>query len=101
MANAANLNRGDKVRVRALVPPGHVRTPWYLRGKNGVIERRLGTTMNPEQLAYGLKSGDVELLRVRFTMREVWGEDCECPDDTLDAEIFAHWLERIEWSDAA
>ena len=23
-------------------PPGHIRTPWYLRGKMGEVERRLG-----------------------------------------------------------
>ncbi len=27
------------VRVKPLMPPGHVRTPAYLRGKVGVIER--------------------------------------------------------------
>ena len=98
MANAVKLKRGDKVRVRALEPPGHVRTPWYLRGKNGIIERRLGQAPNPEQLAYGLTSCDVELMRVRFTMREIWGENCECPDDTLDAEVLSHWLEQVECS---
>ena len=30
---------------------------------------------------------------MRFTMREIWGDGAERPDDTLDAEIFAHWVE--------
>lgn len=83
----------ERVRVRNWTPKGlHVRAPWYLRGREGVIERRLGAYGNPEQLAYGLAADRVELLRVRFTMRELWGDDAENPDDTLDAEIFAHWL---------
>lgn len=81
------------VRVKALMPPGHLRTPAYLRGKVGVVERPLGEFANPERLAYGLPAENRALLRVRFTMRELWGAHAERPDDTLDAEIYAHWLE--------
>jgi len=48
----------ERVRVRAMMPPGHVRTPAYLRGKTGVIERPLGRFPNPEQRAYGLDAAD-------------------------------------------
>jgi nitrile hydratase len=85
----------ERVRVRAMMPPGHVRTPAYLRGKRGVIERKLGPSRNPEQLAYGLPAETQPLYRVRFTMAELWGEAAEAPGDTLDAEIFGHWLERV------
>ncbi len=83
----------ERVRVRCAAPPGHVRVPWYLRGKTGIIECRLGSFGNPEQLAYGLDAPHVELLRVRFRMEELWGNGCEKPDDTLDAEVHAHWIE--------
>lgn len=87
----------ERVRVKAWTPRGfHVRAPWYLRGKTGVVERRLGAFRNPEDLAYHRPAPKIELLRVRFTMRELWGEAAENPDDTLDAEIFAHWLEPAE-----
>lgn len=86
----------DRVRVRTMMPPGHVRTPAYLRGKSGVIERALGPFPNPEQLAYRQRAGQRPLYRVRFTMAEIWGPQAENPDDTLDAEIFAHWLEPAE-----
>ncbi|MDJ0630294.1 MAG: nitrile hydratase subunit beta [Rhodobacter sp.] len=82
----------DRVRVRAMMPPGHVRTPAYLRGKTGIIERPLGRFGNPEELAYGRRDDTRELYRVRFTMAEVWGDAAERPTDTIDAEIFAHWL---------
>ncbi len=86
----------QKVRVKAMMPPGHVRAPTYLRGKTGVIERALGAFANPEQLAYGLEAEQQPLYRVRFTMAEIWGAAAERPTDTLDAEIFAHWLEPVE-----
>ena len=85
----------ERVRVKAMTPPGHVRAPWYLRGKVGVIERAQGAFGNPEQLAYGLKAERRALYRVRFTMAEVWGEAAERPTDTVDAEIYDHWLERL------
>lgn len=84
----------ERVRVLDHMPPGHVRTPWYLRGKTGVIERRLGSFANPEALAYGRHDETGVLYRVRFTMAEIWGADAERPEDTLDAEIYDHWLER-------
>ena len=90
----------ERVRVRADMPPGHVRTPAYLRGKQGVIERRLGTFPNPEESAYGHAGTPTALLRVRFAMSEVWGNAAEAPNDTIDAEIFAHWLEAVEDSHA-
>ena len=86
----------DLVRVKTMMPPGHIRTPAYLRGKTGVIERDLGPFKNPEQLAYGLPADTKTLLRVRFSMLEIWGDAAECPTDTLDAEIYAHWLEPVD-----
>ena len=79
-----------------MMPPGHVRAPAYLRGKTGVIERTLGAFKNPEKLAYGLKAEKQPLYRVRFTMAEIWGAAAEHPTDTLDAEIYAHWLEPVD-----
>ncbi|RMF39416.1 MAG: nitrile hydratase subunit beta [Alphaproteobacteria bacterium] len=87
----------ERVRVKALGTWGlHVRTPAYLRGKTGIVERRLGPYPNPEQLAYGLKAEALPVFRVRFTMAELWGAQAENPDDTLEAEIYAHWLEPAD-----
>jgi len=86
----------DRVRVSTMMPPGHIRTPAYLRGKTGVVERELGLFGNPEQLAYGLEGNRTSLFRVRFRMADIWGKAAENPDDTLDAEIFGHWLTQKE-----
>jgi nitrile hydratase len=91
----ASFVADQTVRVRADIPPGHVRTPYYLRGKIGVIERTLGPFPNPEDLAYGVRAQNLQLLRVRFDMSEVWGDAAERPTDTIEAEIYAHWLEKV------
>lgn len=83
------------VRVKTMMPPGHVRAPAYLRGKSGVVERALGAFSNPEQLAYGLPAPKKALFRVRFTMAELWGDAAETPNDTVDAELYDHWLEEV------
>ena len=88
---------GDTVRVRPGAAPGHMRTPWYLRGHTGRVERICGDFANPEELAYHRDGGPARALyRVRFTMAEVWGEAAERARDTVDAEIFEHWLEPAD-----
>ena len=82
---------GMRVTIKDMSPPGHVRTPHYLRGKTGVIERVLGRFENPEQRAYKLPAPERQLYRVRFNMAELWGTS-EAPTDTLDAEIYEHWI---------
>lgn len=85
---------GTPVRVRQAAPPGHVRTPWYIRGKCGVIERLCGSFRNPEELAYA-RNGlpKVPLYRVRFRQLDVWSDYRGAAGDTLDVEIYQHWLE--------
>ena len=48
-----SLDVGQRVRVKTGDPPGHIRTPEYLRGREGVIERRQGAFRNPEEVAFG------------------------------------------------
>jgi nitrile hydratase len=90
----ARFKPGDRVRVLKSEPPGHVRTPYYCRGHVGVVERLCGAFPNPEELAYrraGLPA--TTLYRVRFRSRELWPGYREDPADTLDIEIYEHWLE--------
>ena len=91
----ARFRIGDAVVVKGLSHDGHVRTPSYLKGKRGVIERDFGAWPNPEQLAYG-KPGWPRKTNywVRFTMDEIWGGAGDyAPGDTIVAEIYEHWLE--------
>lgn len=85
---------GDPVRVREDDPPGHMRTPFYTRGKPGVVVARHGTFRNPEELAYG-KPGLPEkpLYMVRFRQADLWPDYAGPADDHLEADIYEHWLE--------
>ena len=86
---------GDRVRVRRAYPPGHLRTPYYIRGQAGVIERACRESRNPEELAFGRRdSPTVMLYRVRFLLAGVWSDYAGAGCDTIDVEIYEHWLEE-------
>lgn len=93
-AHTPRFVAGDRVAVRRAEPPGHVRTPFYIRGKHGVVERLCGVFGNPEELAYARPGlPEQPLYRVRFLQRDVWPKYAGNPDDTVDVEIYQHWLE--------
>ncbi|MGP9818612.1 SH3-like domain-containing protein [Salinarimonas sp. NSM] len=88
------LTPGTTVRVRRAFPPGHTRTPWYVRGRAGVVERFVGRFPNPEALGYGLgPTPRVALYRVRFAMADIWEDYAGPSGDSLDVEIYEHWLQ--------
>lgn len=78
---------GDRVRVAARGHDGHHRTPAYVKGCTGVVERVHGAFANPETRAYG---GDglpaVPLYLVRLTGGDV----------AVSVDVFEHWLEPAE-----
>jgi nitrile hydratase subunit beta len=87
------FNVGDRVAIKRAFPPGHRRTPYYVRGKVGVIERICGAFPNPEELAYGFDGRPAKVLyRVRFEQKHVWPDYRGPARDTVDMEIFEHWL---------
>jgi nitrile hydratase len=91
---APRFRAGDAVRVLASEGAGHVRTPAYIRGKPGVVERFCGFFRNPEELAYAREGLPRRALyRVRFRMTDVWTDYAGPTSDSLDVEIFEHWLE--------
>ena len=90
------FNVGDRIAIKRNFPPGHRRTPFYIRGKHGVIERICGAFANPEELAYGFDGEPKKVLyRVRFLQKHVWPHYNGPQHDTIDMEIFEHWLEPV------
>ncbi|HWO41876.1 MAG TPA: SH3-like domain-containing protein [Candidatus Eisenbacteria bacterium] len=89
----ARFKPGDRVRVRMEDRPGHIRTPWYIRGKTGWVERVHGEFLNPESLGHG---GDGlpkrPLYLVAFEQPEVWGA-YGARRDKLLVDIYEHWLD--------
>ena len=85
---------GQQVRVRKVDAPGHIRTPHYIRGRTGVIERFVGYFRNPEELAYGRSGRPLRALyRVRFVQSTVWSDYRGAAADTLDIDLYEHWLQ--------
>ncbi len=89
------LEAGQRVRVRDDWPetrgPCHIRTPHYLRGEIGTVERHLGDFPNPEDLAFARPAPAKALYHVRFDLPMHWPEGRA--GDALVVEIFEHWLE--------
>jgi nitrile hydratase len=86
---------GAAVRVKNDWPetrgPCHIRTPHYLRGRAGTVQRALGAFPNPEDLAFARPAPVRALYHVRFDQPAVWQQGK--PGDELLVEIFEHWLE--------
>ena len=87
---------GDRVQVKRSFPPGHRRTPYYIRGMQGVIERICGAFPNPEELAYGFDGNPRRVLyRVRFPQHRVWAHYMGPERDVIEMEIYEHRREPV------
>ena len=87
---------GQAVRIAVRPALGHCRTPWYLRGKTGIVASVQGTYRDPERLAYHRPGLPAQVLyKVRFKQSELWGRYRGPASDHLEADIFEHWLEPL------
>ena len=83
---------GDRVQVKFEDRPGHLRTPWYVRGKTGWIERVYGEFLNPESLAFGRDGLPKKTLYlVAFHQSDLW--DKAKKTDKVLVDIYEHWLD--------
>eukprot|EP00929_Paragymnodinium_shiwhaense_P021049 TRINITY_DN13833_c0_g1_i1.p1 TRINITY_DN13833_c0_g1~~TRINITY_DN13833_c0_g1_i1.p1 ORF type:complete len:495 (+),score=66.82 TRINITY_DN13833_c0_g1_i1:56-1486(+) len=90
---------GDKVQVleehllsRWRKP--HLRTPGYIFGARGTVERCCGAFHDPEFLAFRGAVRHQHLYRVRFSQKEVWPEYEGPAHDTVVVEIYESWLQK-------
>lgn len=100
MTDTACLTPGTRVRVRDAFPPGHVRTPAYVRGCHGTIHAFLGHFPNAEEMAYGRPgTPPLPLYQVRFERSEIWAapdghhDEHTGEDHALILDLYEHWLE--------
>ena len=88
---------GQLVRIADRAHEGHHRTPSYLKGKVGRIERLHASFTNPETRAYGADGLPTRpLYLVRFAQRDLWPDYRGQAGDQLYADLFDHWLEEAE-----
>lgn len=86
---------GAAVRVDGREQEGHVRTPRYIRGKQGVVREVCGAHPDPEKLGAGRLGVPFRMLyRVSFSQREVWPDYRGAAADTLFVDLYEHWLEE-------
>jgi nitrile hydratase len=85
---------GERVQVREAYPPGHIRTPYFIRGKSGIVVDIAGRFANPEELAYG-RDGLPQrpLYRVQFRQHDIWPDYSGAANDSTVVDIYEHWLE--------
>jgi nitrile hydratase len=84
---------GQKVRARNLNPVTHTRLPRYARGKTGTVARDHGVYLFPDTNAHSQGEKRQHVYSVRFSARELWGEDA-CPRDCVYVDMWDDYLER-------
>jgi len=88
---------GEPVTVAARAHDGHHRTPSYIKGKTGRIERVHATFRNPETRAYG-EDGlpEMPLYLVGFARSELWADALAGGEYRVYVDVFEHWLEEAK-----
>jgi len=85
---------GEPVAVAGRAHSGHHRTPSYIKGKTGRIERVHALFRNPETRAYGDDGlPEVPLYLVSFARSELWPDARDVAEHRVFVDVFEHWLE--------
>jgi nitrile hydratase subunit beta len=77
---APHFLAGQRVRARNINPVGHTRLPRYVRAKFGTVVRDHGVFVFPDTNAHGRGEKPQHVYSVRFTARELWGEQASARD---------------------
>lgn len=83
---------GDAVRGRNIHPATHTRMPRYTRGRQGIVERDRGVFDLPDNTELGLDPRPQHVYLVRFTARELWGDEVPA-QDSLYIDLWEDYLE--------
>lgn len=77
---APRFTVGQGVVTKEMNPVGHTRLPRYARGKRGVVHIHHGGFVFPDTRAHGQGDHPQHVYNVRFTARELWGEQAAAKD---------------------
>jgi nitrile hydratase len=91
-AVAPRFRAGDRVLVRNINPTTHTRLPAYIRGKRGIVEMDHGVFAFPDTHAHGKGEKPQHCYSVRFTARELWGQEAS-DRDTLRVDVFDDYMD--------
>lgn len=88
----ARFQVGQRVRARNMHPLGHNRLPRYARGRFGTIDRNHGVFSLPDTNATFLGENPQHVYSVRFTARELWGDQAPA-QDAVYIDMWDNYLE--------
>jgi nitrile hydratase len=83
---------GDRVRVKTLHVPGHVRMPGYIRGKTGVVVSESPVYPFPDAHAHAVQAEDEPTYDVRFRSQDLWPDSADAA--LIHVGVFQSYLER-------
>ncbi len=87
---------GDAVKIDAKSAIGHCRTPWYVRGKSGVVVEIHGSFRDPVRLAYHRPGLPAQVLyKIRMRQTDLWSNYKGQAADHLDVDIYEPWLTPV------
>jgi len=66
--------------------------PRYARGKHGIIERDHGVFVFADTSAYSKGDNPQHLYSVRFSARELWGDQA-APQDAIHLDLYDDYLD--------
>jgi len=89
---AQRFQVGQHVRALNINPVTHTRLPRYVRGKVGTIERDRGVAALPDTNVYGRGENPQHVYSVRFSARELWGDQAPA-QDAVYIELWDAYLE--------
>jgi Nitrile hydratase beta subunit, C-terminal len=88
---------GESIVVADRAHRGHHRTPSYIKGKTGRIERVHAAFRNPETRAYGDDGlPQMRLYLVSFARSDLWPDVRAGRSHRVYADVFEHWLEEAK-----
>jgi hypothetical protein len=85
---------GQQVRALNMNPTGHTRLPRYARAKSGTVDRDHGVFLFPDTSAHFLGEKPQHVYSVRFSARELWGEQAK-PQDVVYLDMWDDYLEPV------
>lgn len=83
---------GDLVRVRSDASTTHTRRAGYVRGRAGEIAAWHGAYVYPDSNAVGLGENPHHLYSVRFTSRELWGDEPGAANTVVYVDLWEPYL---------
>jgi nitrile hydratase subunit beta len=90
----AKYKAGDQVKAKNINPLHHTRLPRYIRGKSGTVERDHGVFLLPDTNAYGGPDKPQHVYTVRFSARDIWGDDAPAKD-SICIDLFDDYMDPL------